>query len=163
MKKRSYFSNTVRVKEKLKNTRDSELHSLKSIRTATVTFGEYIKVKRIDKKIKYNDLKEYLGCNNATLSKYMANEMFPSPQRMSLLCSVLGADSVFLYALTNRVHPDLQWKLITLIREDSNNVVKMINDAFSSYMQKDKVSTQVDNLDKQIDNENNFELCMIDK
>jgi transcriptional regulator with XRE-family HTH domain len=155
MKKRSYFSNTVRAKEKLKNLRDSEMHSLKSINKATVTFGEYIKAKRIDKKIKYNDLKEYLGCYNATLSKYMANEMFPSPQRMSLLCSVLEIDSVFLYALTNRIHPDLQWKLTTLIREDSDKVVKMVNDAFNSYMQKDRVCDQV--------NENNSELCMIDK
>ncbi len=147
MKKRSYFSSTVRVKEKLKNSRDSEVHMLKSVNTATVTFGEYIKLKRIDKKIKYNDLKEYLGCNNATLSKYMANQMFPSLQRMSLLCSVLEIDSVFLYALTNRIHPDLQWKLTTLIRNDADKVVKMINDAFSSYMQEDKVCAQVDEND----------------
>jgi len=144
MKKRSYFSNTVRAKEKLKSVKDS----VNAIRAATVTFGEYIKAKRIGKKIKYSDLKEYLGCYSATLSKYMANEMFPAPERMALLCSVLEIDPVFLYALTNRIEPNLQWRLITLIRDDTDKVVKMINDAFSSYIEKDKVSDQVDDLDK---------------
>lgn len=132
MRKRSYFGNNTKGKSKISIIDKSESYLLKKVNKSKVTFGEYIKAKRIDKNIKFNDLKDYIGCTTATLSKYMADEMFPSPQRMSLLCSVLEINSVFLYALTNKIHPDLQWKLVTLIREDSEKVVEMINKAFGT-------------------------------
>ena len=106
------------------------------IQKQNVNFGEYIKAKRIEKGIKYNDLREYIGCNAATISKYMANQMFPSPQRMSLLCSLLGINSVYLYALTNKVHPNLQWKLITLIRDNPEKIESLINDTFKEYTER---------------------------
>ena len=141
--KRRYFSG-VKHKPKKGFLNDDKLLTIRSVNNANVTFGEYIKTKRLEKKIKFEDLRSYLGCYSATLSKYVANEIFPAPERMALLCSALEIDPVFLYALTNRIHPDMLWKLVTLIREDSNKVVQMVDYAFNSYMNDTKRCSNLD-------------------
>ena len=101
-----------------------------------VTFGEYINNKRLEMNISFGELRDYLGCNCSTLTKYIGNKMFPSEQRMSLLSSVLEINPVYLYSLTRKVHPDLKWKIITLTRDDPKRFEEDINRLFDEYTER---------------------------
>ena len=101
-----------------------------------ITFGEYVNQKRLDMGISFGELRDYLGCNCSTLSKYFANKMFPSAQRMLLLASVLGINPVYLHSLARKIEPEIEWKIITLIRDDPIRAVNDINKLFQEYTER---------------------------
>jgi transcriptional regulator with XRE-family HTH domain len=96
-----------------------------------ISFGDYVKNRRVKMKIKFNDLVEYLATTSTSLTFYMNNKQYPSDYRLSLLASVLETNPVYLFGLAGKIEPELRWKIISLSKSQPERLKQIIEEEYS--------------------------------
>ena len=85
-----------------------------------VSFGDYITQQRVKKRLRFDDVAEYLSISGATLTGgYVGNKKVPKANRMSLLANLLELDVVYLSALGDRIETEIKFKILCLLKFNS--------------------------------------------
>lgn len=112
-------------------------------RKGHMSFAAYVRERRRRKKIKFNDLVDALATSSASLTKYVQGKSIPNSDRMDLLAAKLDVDRVYLYALANRIEPNVAEMLVELLKDDPSGMKTLISRKYNRLNSDLLISNQI--------------------